>query len=105
MLSASGLIAGALTFTVALAWNDAVSKAMTNMFPRHNERALFAYALLITLVVIVIAAAVNFTMRRTAPASCPPPTRGGLGSGPDCAECEARCSLASRLVQIRPQPN
>ena len=65
------LAASALGFTVALAWNDAVSHTMRSVFPRRNGVegqaevvAMIAYAVAITVLIIVTVAVIDH-MRKT----------------------------------------
>lgn len=52
------LATGALSFTLAVAWNDAVSKTVADLFPRRTAAcAAVISALVLTLVVIAIVAA------------------------------------------------
>jgi len=55
----------AFGFTIALAWNEAVSKALASFFPPRNEkgaaRATIAYAVVITLLVVAIVAVIDRT--------------------------------------------
>jgi Family of unknown function (DUF5654) len=57
------LFADALGFTIALAWNDAISKMIHRMYPSDgsgtNYRATLLYALIITIMVIIIVAIYN----------------------------------------------
>jgi len=57
------LATSALGFTVALAWNDAVSRSLKSFFPPQNEKAAarhtLIYAVVITILVIFIVAVVN----------------------------------------------
>lgn len=78
------LATGALAFTVALAWNDAISKIVTNAIPSSNKHttagALFLYALVVTIFVIFIAGTINFVRKiahRNDPSPQGAPTPGG----------------------------
>jgi hypothetical protein len=52
------LATGALSFTLAVAWNDAVSRTVADLFPRRTAAcAAVISALILTLVVIAIVAA------------------------------------------------
>jgi hypothetical protein len=57
------LATSALGFTVALAWNDAVSRSLKSFYPPQNEKAAarhtLIYAVVITILVIFIVAVVN----------------------------------------------
>ncbi len=61
----TALATGALSFTIALAWNDAASKAIQSLIPPTNKqaalRAAFVYALVVTLIVVVLVAVANHT--------------------------------------------
>lgn len=61
------LATGALSFTLALAWNNAVSKTIQSFFPPKSEkaaaRATMIYALVVTIFVIGIVAIINGTRR------------------------------------------
>ncbi len=62
-LNYTTLAAGALSFTAALAWNDAVSRAVRSVFPPVSERAAVraavVYAIATTLLVVAFAALYN----------------------------------------------
>lgn len=57
------LATGALGFTIALAWNDAIGKTVRAALPAQNDReaaqVALVYALLITLLVILVVAVTN----------------------------------------------
>jgi hypothetical protein len=55
------LATGALGFTVAMAWNDAASRIIRSVFPQREgaAHAAVAYAMMVTLVVILIAVCIN----------------------------------------------
>ena len=60
----ASLATGALGFTIALAWNDAVLHTIKSMFPTINSRgsaarAMILYALVVTVLVITIAICIN----------------------------------------------
>lgn len=61
------LATSALGFTVALAWNDAISRSLKSFFPPQNEKAAarhtLIYALVITILVIFVVAVVNHTRK------------------------------------------
>lgn len=61
------LATSALGFTVALAWNDAISRSLKSFFPPQNEKAAarhtLIYALVITLLVIFVVEIVNHTRK------------------------------------------
>lgn len=61
------LATGALGFTVALAWNSAVSKTIDSFFPRRDgagvAHATIVYAIVVTILVIVVAAGINHAQR------------------------------------------
>ena len=52
------LATGALSFTLALAWNDAVSKTISSLYPPHTKQAAawhtIIYAVVVTLLVIIV---------------------------------------------------
>ena len=66
------LATGALAFTVALAWNDAVSQTIRGMFPGDARggaaRATILYALAVTLLVIAVTMCINWQYARMSPA-------------------------------------
>ena len=116
----TALATGALGFTIALAWNDAVVKIIHSLFPtsgRAEARATFLYALVITILVIAIAVAINHCRRivhyyvnggcedgktkllevKGGSRSRPPPR------APDCGECEAHCGT-QQLVRLWQPP-
>lgn len=61
------LATSGLGFTIALAWNSAISKTIMTMYPPNDAvgemRANLAYAVVITLIVIVIVAVINHTKK------------------------------------------
>lgn len=117
------LASGALGFTLALAWNDAVSKTIKSFFPPTDEkaaaRATLVYALVITILVIFLVAVINQARRwahkngrgaEYPPAGArqypppmwgdrqhqPPPMQpgGGQPAPPDCQACAEHCGTA-----------
>lgn len=54
-----------LSFTAALAWNDALSKMINSLFPPRHERdasyALMLYAIIVTLLIFALASGINQT--------------------------------------------
>ena len=95
------LASGALGFTIALAWNDAVSKTIQSFFPPKDERAAaratLIYALIITIIVIFIVAVINNARRIVHRYNCrangsdpdAPPAKAPQGL--DCQECARHC--------------
>jgi len=100
------LATSALGFTVALAWNDAVSKTIKSFFPPTSEqaaaRATLIYALVVTVLVILVVAVINHARKivheynsrvdsldgreRPARVAGPRPGKGGApprGGGPE----------------------
>jgi hypothetical protein len=63
----STLATTALGFTVALAWNNAVSQSLKSFYPPQNEKAAarhtLIYAAVITLLVLALVAAINGTRK------------------------------------------
>lgn len=61
------LATGALSFTIALAWNDAVSKTVRSIYPpksdASNAKAAILYAVIITLLVIGAVMLINHTRK------------------------------------------
>lgn len=61
------LATNALGFTVALAWNEAVSQSLKSFYPPKNEKAAarhtVGYAIVITLLVIVVVIVTNHTRK------------------------------------------
>lgn len=55
-ISVSGFLKGALTLTTALAWNTAVKDVINHVYkrPQDNVRAQIAYAVTITIMVIIV---------------------------------------------------
>ncbi len=53
------LLTNALAFTAAIAWNNSVSGIITSYVPKHPVLAGAIYAIIITLIVIVIAFMLN----------------------------------------------
>jgi Family of unknown function (DUF5654) len=66
------LMKGVLTFTAALAWNNAVKTSLDTLFPtgRGHLLAPYIYAILITLFVIAVAASYNTVCKYWNDASC-----------------------------------
>ena len=66
-LNYTTLATTALGFTVALAWNNAVSKSVASVFPGYHEKAaahaMVVYALVTTMLVIFVVAAINHTRK------------------------------------------
>ena len=63
-ITVTGLATGALALSAALAWNDAVKTAVKEGVPYScggAARSMFIYALLVTLIIIVVAWALNRT--------------------------------------------
>lgn len=60
-MSTSNYVAGAMTFVAGLAWNDAIKSAMEEYIKRPDEgiRGKFAYAIIVTMLSILIIYAVN----------------------------------------------
>jgi hypothetical protein len=61
------LATSALGFTVALAWNDAVSRSLRSLFPPQTEKSAarhtIVYALVTTIIVVVAVSAANRVRR------------------------------------------
>jgi hypothetical protein len=62
------LLTGALSFTIALAWNEAINKTIRSLYPpstdeKQNVRITIAYALVITVLVVIIVALINHTRK------------------------------------------
>jgi hypothetical protein len=102
-ISFSTLTAGALGFALALAWNDAISKAVRAVFGPGDERAAvrvtFVYALVVTLLVILIVAIIDRTRRhaheRNGTHGHHAKARELRDRKPDCDECARHCGVAS----------
>ena len=66
-ISLSALATGALSFTVALAWNDAIHKTIRSIVPISDgqaaARASLLYALVATLLVIAVVAVISGAQR------------------------------------------
>jgi hypothetical protein len=66
-LNYTTLTTTALGFTVALAWNNAVSQSLKSFYPPQNEKAAarhtIIYALVITIFVIFVVAVVDHTRK------------------------------------------
>jgi hypothetical protein len=102
----SVLATGAFSFALALAWNDAVSSGIRSMFPTGNVEATahakFAYAIIVTVFVIVVVSALDHA-RRVAHGrgEALAPHRAGIAGildtkpplrpAPDCAACAEHC--------------
>lgn len=61
------LAIGATAFTIALAWNDAISSTIRTLYPQKTNRITIAYATVITLIAIVVYVAVTHTVRVATP--------------------------------------
>jgi len=60
----SSLATGALSFTVALSWNNAISRGISGFFPGISQtEASLAYAVVVTIVVVIIATIINCVTR------------------------------------------
>lgn len=56
----TSLATGALSFTVALAWNNAVSKSISSIFPSISATsASVVYAIAVTIVVVILVTIIN----------------------------------------------
>ena len=56
----TSLATGALSFTVALAWNNAVSKGISSIFPNISATsAALVYAVAVTIVVVILVTIIN----------------------------------------------
>ncbi|MFA7286895.1 MAG: DUF5654 family protein [Patescibacteria group bacterium] len=79
------LATSALGFTVALAWNDAVSKMILHYFPATDKnsalKATIAYAVAITILVIVVVGAINHARKLAHYAGLRMKQRRASGSG------------------------
>ena len=66
-ININAVIAGALGFTVALAWNDAVSKSIKSFFPVRHEndvaKVTLIYAIFVTIFVIFVVFIINQTKK------------------------------------------
>lgn len=60
------LITNSLGFTIAIAWNDAVSKSLRSFYPSNANtiRHIIGYAVIITLLVIITIVIINY-IRKT----------------------------------------
>lgn len=111
----TALASGTLAFTLALAWNDAVSRTVKSLVRPTDEsgvaRVAIAYAIVVTVLVIVIVATINHARRivhwasqagkevREAGPVAKPPTRKSAGAEHDCKECAKNCGFKP-LVQL-----
>ena len=67
-ISLPAFIAGALTLTGALAWNEAAKTGIQSIYPEPTKgtfRATFIYALIVTLIIIVVFAVLRAATRAT----------------------------------------
>ena len=66
-INVNAVIAGALGFLIALAWNDAVNKSIKSFFPVRHEndiaKVTIIYAIFITIFVIFIVFIINQTKK------------------------------------------
>ena len=66
-INVNAVIAGALAFTIALAWNDAVNKSIKSFFPIRHEndiaKVTLIYAIFITIFVIIVIYLINKTKK------------------------------------------
>lgn len=84
----NALATNALAFTVAFAWNSAINETIASVYPteqRKGARAALVYAIIATIIVIFVVAALNHVSRLT----------GGAGftelrwSGPEAEKAPA----------------
>jgi len=60
----SSLATGALSFTVALSWNNAISRGISSFFPGISQtEASLVYAVVATIVVVILAAIINYVTK------------------------------------------
>ena len=63
----NAVIAGALGFVIALAWNDAVNKSIKSFFPVRHEndiaKVTLIYAIIVTIFIIIIIYLINKTKK------------------------------------------
>lgn len=62
-ISTSSLLKGALTFTAALAWNEAAKNTINIIYPNKDKDTIMAqlsYAIIITVLVILIVTIFNY---------------------------------------------
>ena len=93
------LVTGALSFTVALAWNSAVESSIRGLYPTDRSRsahANFVYAIAVTVLVVVAVVLINHANRAAEKWRRQPPSgvRGG-------ARAKA---LASQVNILWPRP-
>jgi TRAP-type C4-dicarboxylate transport system permease small subunit len=109
MINVTTLTTGALGFTIALAWNNAVSDLIRSLFPAVNERAAalatLVYALLVTILVIVVVAAINHTRRLVHQYNCRNGKKHEAGPPPDekppnCDSCAKHCGGTSAIIRL-----
>ena len=66
-INVNAVVAGALGFIIALAWNDAVNKSIKSFFPVRHEndiaKVTIIYAICITIFVIFIVYIINITKK------------------------------------------
>ncbi len=68
ILNGKRILSGALGLAAALAWNDAIKAAVDAVFPGNKKgslKALFVYALAVTLIVIGMIAVANAAARHS----------------------------------------
>jgi hypothetical protein len=112
----TALAAGALSFTLALAWNDAASLTIKSLFPEpaggKAARAAITYAIFVTLLVVAIVAIIRRTRHlvgahgghsAASNAVVLQERMCGPGEGaetpPDCQACARHCGVGG-IVQL-----
>jgi|694.fasta_scaffold36942_5 hypothetical protein len=71
-VSVKALVATAMSFSIALAWNGAVSKFIDYNFPDKDEVTQhFLYALSMTFIILIIVVLINKTIRGSGAVSIP----------------------------------
>lgn len=68
------LIGGALTLTAALAWNEAAKTGIQSLYPQPTKdsfRAALAYAVIVTILIIVVFAGLRMASRAAARHAAP----------------------------------
>jgi hypothetical protein len=109
----TALASGALSFTLALAWNDAVVKTIQSFFPPKDERAAakatIVYAIVVTLLIVFVVALINGTRRMVHKFTGGDAKKGydksraeGFRDAQeeDCASCAKRCGLSTPIVRL-----
>lgn len=80
-LDYAGLVSGALSLVAALAWNEAAKRGIAAAYPfseKDSVKASFAYAVTVTLIIVLLFACLQFLARRVEKRGASPSGAQGL---------------------------